>query len=193
MTELSTTPSNRFYNGIRNTGSRLITSIRSSKTESNNFPTSSVLNGLLFGAAITLTFAAFSSFGKINIYSTIVGHSVLVCAIIMAIINKSGAYVNPTFKSVFIGCFPLLLMLLVPGIMIFLTVNYTKLIKEGLVAANYQSFNRTILFLLFIQLVLLQKQETSLTQLSISILALLQLIIIGFILYVILHYYTTDG
>ena len=186
----SSTSSNRFYNGIINTGSRLI---KSSKTDNNNFPTSSVLNGLMFGAAITLTFAAFSSFGKINVYSTIVGHSVLVCALIMAIIAKSDSYSSPTFKNIFIGSLPLLMMLLVPGAMILLTVNYTKLIREGLIAANYQSFNRTILFLLFIQLVLLQKQETSITQLSISILALLQLIIIGFILYVILHYYTTDG
>jgi len=189
MADLSTS-SNLFLNGIRNTGSQLI---RSNKTSNKNFPTSSVLNGLMFSAAVTLTFAAFSSFGKINVYSTIVGHSVLVCALIMAIISKSDTYSSPTFKNIFIGSLPSLLMLLVPGAMIFLTVNYTKLIKEGLIAANYQSFNRTILFLLFIQLVLIQKPETSLTQISISILALLQLIIIVFILYVILHYYTTDG
>ena len=90
MSDLKT----RFYNGTNN-------------VQGNKFPTSSILNGLMFGAVITLTFAAFSSFGKINVYSTIIGHSVLVCALIMAIVSKSNAYSSPTFKSVFIASFPL--------------------------------------------------------------------------------------
>ena len=144
------------------------------------------------GIACFLVTAMFS--GKTRVGGTILGYSIISVALLLLIV-KTQMGDKTQLDALLYACYPLWLMLVVSGSMITLNLNHTDTLSNDLVPPNYFHYSNTVLGLLLIQFYLLLKnpETTSITKMSISGLALLQLLIIGFILYVILKYYTTDG
>jgi hypothetical protein len=151
--------------------------------------TNAILAG---GIACFLLTAMFS--GKTRVGGTVLGYSIISVGLLL-LIMKTQLGEKTQLDSLLYMCYPLWLMLVVTGSMITLNLNHTDIISNDVVPPNYFHYSNTILGLLLIQFYLLLKnpETTSVTKMSISGLALLQLLIIGFILYVILKYYTTDG
>ena len=158
----------------------------------NEYLTMTVNAILAGGIACFLLTGLFS--GKTRVGGTILGYSIISVGLLLLII-KSQIGNNTQLDSLLYICYPLWLMLIVSGSMITLNLNHTDTISNDTVPPNYFHYSNTIIGLLLIQFYLLLKnpETTSMTKMSISGLALLQLLIIGFILYVILKYYTTDG
>jgi hypothetical protein len=158
----------------------------------NEYITMAVTAILAGGIACFLLSVFFS--GKTKVASTILGYSIISVGLLL-LISKTQMVDKPQLDALFYTCYPLWLMLLVSGLMLSLNLNYTDIISNNLVPDNYFHYSNTIVFLLLIQFYFLLKnpETTSGTKISIAGLALLQLLIIGFILYVILKYFTTDG
>jgi len=151
------------------------------------------VNAILAGGIACFLLSGFFS-GKTRVGSTILGYSIISVGLLL-LISKSQMVDKPQLDALFYTCYPLWLMLLVSGLMLSLNLNYTDIISNNLVPDNYFHYSNTIVCLLFLQFYFLLKspEPTSGTKMSIAGLALLQLLIIGFILYVILKYFTTDG
>jgi len=152
-----------------------------------------VANAILAGG-ISCFFLSGIFSGKTRVVATILGYSIISVGLLLLII-KTQIGDKPQLGSLLYMCYPLWLMLVVAGSMITLNLNHTDIISNDVVPPNYFHYSNTIAGLLLIQFYLLLKspETTSMTKMSIAGLALLQLLIIGFILYVILKYYTTDG
>jgi len=144
------------------------------------------------GIACFLILGSFS--GKTKWVGTVLGYSMISTAILMLIISTQLGDNSKTSELLY-KCYPLWLMLMVSGSMLKLNISYTDVIKKNNVPPNYFHYNNTIVCLLFLQFYLLLKnpEPTPTTNISVAGLALLQLLIVGFVLYVILRYYTTDG
>ena len=158
----------------------------------NDYLTMAVNAILAGGISCFLLSGLFS--GKTRVGATILGYSIISVGLLLLII-KTQIGEKTQLDALLYMCYPLWLMLIVAGSMITLNLNHTDIISNDVVPPNYFHYSNTIAGLLLIQFYLLLKspETTSMTKMSIAGLALLQLLIIGFILYVILKYYTTDG
>ena len=154
-----------------------------------------VANAILAGGIPCFFLSAMFS-GKTRVVATIVGYSIISVGVLLLIIKTQIGGDKPQLDALLYMCYPLWLMLVVAGSMITLNLNHTDIISNDVVPPNYFHYSNTIAGLLLIQFYFLLKSPetaTSVTKMSIAGLALLQLLIICFILYVILKYYTTDG
>jgi hypothetical protein len=158
----------------------------------NDYLTMTVNAFLAGGIACFLLTSLFS--GKTRVGGTVLGYSIVSAGLLLLII-KTQMGEKPQIDALIYVCYPLWLMLVVSGSMITLNLNHTDVISNEGVPPNYFHYSNTVVGLLLVQFYLLLKapETTSMTKISIAGLALLQLLIIGFILYVILKYYTTDG
>lgn len=151
------------------------------------------VNAILAGGIVSFFLAGMFS-GKTKVGATVLGYSMVSVGLLLLII-KTQVGDKTQIDSLLYGCYPLWLMLVVCGSMITLNLNHTDIISNDVVSPNYFQYSNTVAGLLLIQFYFLLRNPelTQLTKVFIAGLALMQLLVIGFILYVILKYYTTDG
>ena len=165
----------------------------------------------LIYVSVILFLISFGTTGNTTIGALISGYSTLTLSILMILIMLLNNVMNttqgkPTFEivtTILMASGPFLLMLLVIGVILYLIIKYSKIIKEGQVANGYYTFSNISVILFLLQIYLLYgnmdtekfKQTYRLSSITTSLLYLLGVIssMCALILYTILTHFTTDG
>jgi hypothetical protein len=165
----------------------------------------------LIYVSVILFLISFGTNGNTTIGALISGYSALTLSILMILIMLLNNVMNttqgkPTFEivtTILMASGPFLLMLLVIGIILYLIIKYSEIIKEGHVANGYYTFSNISVILFLLQIYLLYvnmdtekfKQTYRLSSITSSLLYLLGVIssMCALILYTILTHFTTDG
>jgi len=169
-----------------------------------------VYKALIF-VSVILFFVSFGTSGNTTIGALISGYSALTLSILMILIMLLNNIVGITqgkpkseiITTILIATGPFLLMLAVIGLILYLIITYSKLIKNDNVSTSYHTFSNISILLFLLQIYLLYtnmdsekfKSTGKLSSITSSLIYLLGVIssICALILFTILKYFTTDG
>ena len=174
---------------------------------SNWYP--SVYKAFIY-ASIVVFIVGFFADAKGSFAAYLAGYSLLTLGIMMILIvlfskimNANNSSTSQLIYSMLTATGPFILILGVISFVIFMLIQYKKLITEGHVAPSYNSFSNIIIILIMVQIYLVitnigtEKFETTgkISKVVSSMMYLLGVLsaISSITLYTILKYYSTDG
>lgn len=146
------------------------------------------------GAAMLI--CSFLTSGDNTAKALIAGYSAVAFGLLLVIGSTQAT--TPNIYTLLVDCIPLWIMIFISGFILFLTINYYKIISESRVSNSYYTFSNILIILFLAQIGILNKNNFELSGFDIGILGIISIGVIQFIiclliLFVILKYYTTDG